>query len=911
MSLYQTLQQSLEPLLGSRTQTVLEEGVRRLGVSPESLQATHAETLLKRLVYRELQATRPASEARQHIENLLQAIREQEGVSTKPAAPPPPVPIPPTEPPLEPTQPPVRAEAVAMETKPGALADLEAGLKRMGLYLEWPEVGRLRSLVMVIKREQEKGVEPEELLREGQGLLVQLEERLQAALLRQTRDISDLEAALQRVSSVGGPKVRRLEVLLRQIKEAHESETLAPGEVERARSIAAELRKLVESSVVQNPTLESRIEPEAPVPDETAEFVMEPPLEPPRADGSPASENTYEGVARGDTGFAGNRTTERYPTFEIDFGELTEEQLGKIREIDVAEDRRALEAFKERYAVVLSRSEVAPLLERLEAQLAAGEPLGAALSEFEAKLKDALKEALSEARARYEWLAERLRELGNEPPEELAPKLAGVATRLNVAFETLQAGVIPEDLAALDGALEALAQEAKTLREQKAREARMRQALDTLRGEAEAALSAYRGQPTVEVFFNQLAGAQPREESLQVLRRGLSGLLDALAREREEENLRRSSLRSTLQALPILESLEPQRSRLLAELGDINKPLAQLEAAVERLVREFQGQVSMRLEALRRRALKLGFAIPGLESAQSALQSGQVPDPQPFERALEEVLTQRRNALLAQLSQLEVQAQALRGVGGEAALTEIAQFRSRIQAGELPDLAPVQEALGKAQRALESLRGQLQIRIATLLVDYHEQAHIGGETVFRLRPMIEFLAAAQERMGKLGVNGLLDVRRTLEEALPLAAQLQEEYQATQRLKEELKGADIDDLLGIFDTKPAKEEKPIQNPALASFAGRGVEGLALLGPSGLIEGHLPFPTSVAHALLEDFRRMGEDLGWQPARLAVLSLPEAALILAPLGQKGLVVLAEKGLLSRLLTQIEKRRDELAQI
>ncbi|MER3490139.1 MAG: hypothetical protein C4328_09645 [Meiothermus sp.] len=183
--------------------------------------------------------------------------------------------------------------------------------------------------------------------------------------------------------------------------------------------------------------------------------------------------------------------------------------------------------------------------------------------------------------------------------------------------------------------------------------------------------------------------------------------------------------------------------------------------------------------------------------------------------------------------------------------------------------------------------------------------------MFRLRPLIEFLAAAQERLGKLGASGVLEVRRALEEALPLAAQLQEEYQATQRLKEELKGANIDDLLGIFDPKPAKEEKPIQNPILASFKGRGVEGLAVLGPAGLIEGHLPFPTSVAQALLEDFRRMGEDLGWQPARLAVLSLPEAALILAPLGQKGLVVLAEKGLLSRLLTQIEKHRDELARI
>jgi len=867
MSLYQTLQQSLEPLLGSRTQAVLEEGVRRLGVSPENLQATQAENLLKRLIYRELQANRPASEARKQIENLLQAIRE------------------PKEAPAPP--PPARAQVPA-------LADLEAGLKRLGLYLEWPEVGRLRSLVMVIKREQEKGVEPEELLKEGQGLLVQLEERLQAALLRQTRDISDLEAALGRVSSVGGPKVRRLEVLLRQIKEAHQAETLAPGEVERARSIAAELRKLVESSVVQNPTLETRIEPEAeaPVPDETAEFLMEPPAKPSRGEEKPLA-------------------TERYPTFEIDFGELTEEQLGKIREIDVAEDRRALETLKERYAAVLSRPEVASPLERLESQLASGEPLGPELSEFEEGLKTALKEALSEARVRYEWLAERLRELSKDPPQELAPKLAGLAARLNVAFETLQAGVIPEDLPALGGALEALAQEAKGLQEQRAREARMRQALDTLRGEAEAALAAYRGQPMVEAFFNQLAGAQPHEESLRVLRQGLSGLLDTLAREQEEENLRRSSLRSALQAMPPLESLEPQRSRLLAELSEASQPLDQLEAAVGRLVREFQGQVSMRLEALRRRSLKLGLAIPGLEAAQKALENGQVPDPQPFERTLEEALAQRRNALLGELSQLEGQAQALRGVGGEAVLAEIAQFRARIQAGELADLAPVHEALRKAQRELESLRGQLRIRIGTLLVDYHEQAHIGGETVFRLRPLIEFLAAAQERLGKLGASGVLEVRRALEEALPLAAQLQEEYQATQRLKEELKGANIDDLLGIFDPKPAKEEKPIQNPILASFKGRGVEGLAVLGPAGLIEGHLPFPTSVAQALLEDFRRMGEDLGWQPARLAVLSLPEAALILAPLGQKGLVVLAEKGLLSRLLTQIEKHRDELARI
>lgn len=234
LSLYQTLSKSLEPVLGERARAVLEEGVRRLGISPDQLDASQAETILKRLVYRELQAKMSPGAARSRIEELLKEL----GIAGEKAA---------------------QSKAEAMSAHASAvLADLEAGLKRFSLYLDWPEVGRLRGVINVIKQDPAAAT-VRSLLREGQEVLAQLEEKLQAALLRQTRDIAELEMNLSRVQSVGGAKVRRLENLIRLIQEAHAQETLAVAEVERARALAADMRKLVESSVVQNPTSEAAI----------------------------------------------------------------------------------------------------------------------------------------------------------------------------------------------------------------------------------------------------------------------------------------------------------------------------------------------------------------------------------------------------------------------------------------------------------------------------------------------------------------------------------------------------------------------------------------------------------------------------------------------------------------------------
>lgn len=207
---YGTILEAIHPHLGARAEAVLEEGLKRLGKRPSELTPADGAHLLKGLVYRELQARMRPEEARRLVEGVLAKIEGQ-----------------------------------------GArLAKLEQGLKRFGLYVDWPEVARLRALVNRLRQSPDPG-----LLAEGEELLEALDEKMEEALLRQAKDLAHLEEALERVRHLGGPKVRRLESLVETIRQAQKEGILAQAEVERARSLALELRKFLESSAVKTPTL--------------------------------------------------------------------------------------------------------------------------------------------------------------------------------------------------------------------------------------------------------------------------------------------------------------------------------------------------------------------------------------------------------------------------------------------------------------------------------------------------------------------------------------------------------------------------------------------------------------------------------------------------------------------------------
>lgn len=902
LSLYQTLSRSLEPMLGERTRMVLEEGVRRLGISPDKLDASQAEVILKRLVYRELQTKMSPNAARSRIEEMLKELGIG-GVNGVKAG----------------------ADKLSAHAK-SVLADLEAGLKRFSLYLDWPEVGRLRGLINVIKQDPEASA-VRSLLREGQEVLAALEEKLQSALLRQTRDIADLEMALQRVQSVGGPKVRRLESLIRQIQEAHAQETLASAEVERARALAADMRKLVESSVVQNPTSETAITldtiediPAVDRPTEPQVVLKDPTIEAPAL------------VEEAPDGF-----DEDALVLDLDFDTLTAEQQSRIRDIDLAEDTRHLEAFKERYAAVLGIPKIASELATLQAELQAGNPLGERLVAFGELLKATHTEALAEARVRYEWLADRLGRL-ELPPEKTAP----VQARLAVVLETLHAGGLPQELPELERAVAGLEAEEKAMREVRERQARLEHALATLRTEAEHALSPFRGHPRVESFMTALAGLDISESSLQTLRQELSELLTQLAREREEESLKRMGLRATVQALPTLEILDLDKQRLIQQIDQGAGSLGELERAVGQLVGKARGLVASKLDALEARIRNLEQTLKEslielkqpLQATREALAQGRIADPTPLERALDELIAARRAAIADELSRYEMAARSMKGLGGEELEDKVAQARTYLQAGELPDLTEIHALLGRLRRAQETLRAELGGRIGALLEAYNTHKSVGGETVLRIKPLCDFLLSAAERLPRLGVSGLLEVRRALEEAERLEAQLAQEHAAAQSVLRELKGADLESLLNVFESPtqgsaPPKPESPqptlpeatpapqpqasasvpsTQAEVLAQFQIRGVEAIALIEAGQVVAGSLPFASSSAQMVFDDLLNLANELAGQSAQLSVISLPQWVLVLVPLKQKGLVILAEKALLSRLLALIERQRDAL---
>ena len=92
---------------------------------------------------------------------------------------------------------------------------------------------------------------PAPLLLEGEELRGAVSSRLAEALVVQSSDLAELQAGFERIEGMGGPKVRRLSGLLHTIDAAQKDGALVPSEVERARKLTLDLRKLVASSVLE------------------------------------------------------------------------------------------------------------------------------------------------------------------------------------------------------------------------------------------------------------------------------------------------------------------------------------------------------------------------------------------------------------------------------------------------------------------------------------------------------------------------------------------------------------------------------------------------------------------------------------------------------------------------------------
>ena len=624
---YRILEEALRPHLGARAQVVLEEGLKRLGKRPEELSEKDAETLLKGLIFRELQARLPAAQARRAVEEALARL------------------------------------APAPE---GGLEALERGLARFGLYVDWPEVGRLRALVNRLRREPDP-----RLLQEGLALLDHLEEKLEEALLRQAQDLAHLEEALERVRPLGGPKVRRLESLIQIVREAHREGTLAQGEVERARALALELRKYLASSAVQPATL--------------PEMVFE---------------TQEEDVLV---------TVEEAPALEeelvIDLESLAEPQAQEIRALEVAEEKRRLEELVLRYAPFLDHPRAAALRAEVEALLEADQPALEKLTELEAALKEAEAEAKAARRARLIQLEEALRRLplpqeAKAPLEEEARRLKEEKARLLEELSALGEAAKPlaEELAHLEG--EALAQALPGIRAryaellkgagEEARRARLEERKAALRALKEEAEALGLGEEVAEA---ERALAQGELPDLEALRRRLEEAQALRRRLALEELARLQALAERFRPLggeAVLKAIEAERQKPLPDPA----PIARALQAMKRRLEAKRQELGTRLAAFFRRYAPL----EGLKSDTQRRIRPLVEFLRPAQKALDRlgprgVLEVERALAQAEeaLKELEKEKEAADRLLKELGQEDLEALLSSLEApgGERPDLSPL------------------------------------------------------------------------------------------------------------------------------------------------------------------------------------------------------------------------------
>lgn len=312
---YQVLIRELEQLLPPRVVSrSLKDGLASLGKTPEDVTLADLSTLLRGPLKRQLEALLPPGRAEKATEEIIGRITDPDARLLQ--------------------QTPAFEQKVRSE-----LEELTAKLRPFNLYFEWPEVQKYRAQLQLIREEMDAEGNVAVLIREAREQLELLQQKLEDQLVLQAGELAELNEALERLRSLGGPRVRRLENLLNQISQAQEQRTLMPAEIEKARLLSVDLRKLLESSVY--------------------------------ATSEPLDEIDIEATA------------------EL----LPEEVNARLRQLDLDNEQHRLEQLRQQYGNLLDfRPELEGRLQALADQIASGTSSTADITALEVSLKDAFSQ---------------------------------------------------------------------------------------------------------------------------------------------------------------------------------------------------------------------------------------------------------------------------------------------------------------------------------------------------------------------------------------------------------------------------------------------------------------------------------------------------------------------------------------
>lgn len=850
--IYQATVTALEALLSPRVVSrLLQEGLLQVGKTPETVSYPEIETILKAQVYRQLQVAMPVVKAKEVIQSLLAELTV-----------------------VQPT-----AVPVALKAQGEALAELKKALLPLNLYFEWPETQKLRAQLQLLEAEQQAGRAAEALLRSSQDQLALLRQKLEDQLVIQARELSELQAALEVVRSLGGPKVRRLENLLQQIASEQQRRQLAPAELERARKLATDLRKLMESSVVNEQVL-----PPVPVGRE------EEPLD---------------------------LADDEAPL--IDMAALDPEISSRLLLIDVECESHELNALADEYANLLGLDpalgeRVAELHERLMRR----QPLGGELSRLRSDLQLAHETWRGRLSREFRELAQQLERLlpdGGDAALAVQVSLSILETTLPAPADIEQA----RELAALAReaavrqrevgsalqlklsqqaqAIEQLQRIAKRYQDETigaAEGVRLKQALATLEGvHSQGHLS-----PEQVADARQLAGE-------------LEGLVARQATALDGQRAQVRSLLHQVEALPMW-SLAAAGERLVTALKqqllqlDV-APLASAELAaakawVDKFKNDLHEAYQGELSRLMSQACDLGDteALSYIQTALVHSESGLFPSLTAAHEMLAGAVERHRAKQLRELHQLETESRRY------AHAPEFAELSSLLQAAKA-DLTAGQLARGLKQGwlRLEALRQQsaqqaesFLPRLTAALSAFEPLARLNSDDSHMAGRILSHLDSQREAFGRVSPAMQHELLTALRQAEELLEVLRDEYEATRAVADQLVASNaIDDLLGLFDApNPAPKLEPVlvrgRHPALDNWLDSylsepGVRCAAILSASEMLAGRLATPSEknpapVQAALRElsgRLTQLGDRLALGAPRLLTLELSKQSVVVQP--------------------------------
>jgi chromosome segregation protein len=914
-TVYQATVEELEALLSPRVVSrSLQEGLKLIGKTPDTVDYADLEKILKAQVYRQLQVAMPVSEAKTRVNDILNKLKglEEEQVRNT-------------------------SSKHELTVQGNALSDLKEKLKPFNLYFEWPEVQKLRAQINLLENEHNNKRVADKLVSDAREQLKLVEQKLEGELVQQAKELVELEHALNDVKTLGGPKVRRLEGIIGQISESQQNRQLALAELERARKLALDLRKLLQSTVISEgmPPLEVLPEP------------------PKAVQPIPVATSTIEeeGLLDVESGVE--------ELLSIDTSNLSADVSAKLLELDVESERRDLDMLEREFTQLLAyRPELNELLNEaktsLDNKISVAERLLDLRETFNNALlseRDALKQTLKAIEGDLLHLS------ADVDVTELAQALQ---VSLGIVEISLPAKPDVQHVHSLfhlakERQREALEQRRveETLREQKYNA--QKEALEGFN----TIFAQYKGEdgPEYTVFSQALAMLQEAHDAYVILPdqvnivRQAQARLEAAVAERlgsgqERQRAQLRALLGELQSLPMLPSLassaESTKNVLEANLVELqtsslsDETMQSAEGLLKNLKERLGTAYRDQLMTLVQRAMSVQAtsALEELQRAGQVLEWGRYPDLEALERTLAKATEKQRGEQLNDLHELELELSKYQGIGGDS-LGNLGSFissaRTKIEKGALIDNLEDAWSMVEGLRSDVERRSQSFVpRLDAALQKLEKVSKLNSEDVGSVTRMLQHLSGQRNAFSKVSATVQYELEKTLGEAEAILKALDEQYEATRAIAGQLvTSSALDDLFGVFDGEEKTDvdltlEETTEtvfsvqskhqnlNEWSTSYGNeRGVRGVAIFSLKGeMVVGQVDVPAEKLQSSLSEITQhlstLGQELALGRQLLMTLEMFNHTVIAAwPTPQHYLlVIINEPSALSLVLHKL--RRD-----